>query len=253
VQAISVQPTRLLEHRQRRRRTSDRGEAQHLGDRPVEPIEAGPDHRQDRLGKLVVEGRAAAVADQLGEEERVPGGRRVELEGQTRVLAPGLEQVADVARAETVGDDPGEQLVTTEIDREAVELRSRCVGWGAGRPEDHHPSGLLVPEHVLDELQRGGVRPMEIVEHDEERVARRFGAEHLGDALEEEVALHIGRGATGSGLGYQLFELGEQNREMTALAGDPPSRFGRDRAERGADRLDHRLERHDRVGRGPAP
>ena len=40
---------------------------------------------------------------------------------------------------------------------------------------------------------------------------------------------------------------------MAAFTGDATAGLGRDRAEGGADRLDHRFEGHDGVGGGAAP
>jgi hypothetical protein len=193
------------------------------------------------------------VADELGDEEGVAARGGAEVGRQPRRVTLRLEQGADVGGAETVDPDPGEQLVAPEVDGQALELRGRAVRWDAGRAEDEHAAGVLVPEHVLDQLQRGRVGPVEVVEHDEQREVRRFGPEHLGDRFEQEVPLDRGLRDVPPGFGHELLELGEQHGEVAAVGGDAPAGLGRHRAQGGADGLDHRLERDDGFGGRPAP
>ena len=47
-------------------------------------------------------------------------------------------------------------------------------------------------DDVLQQLQRRGVRPVEVVEDHEQGVRGGLGPEHLGDALEQEVPLDTG-------------------------------------------------------------
>ncbi len=86
-QAISVESARPLEDGQRGRGAGDRGEVEHMGHGPVEPIETHTHHRPDGFGELATERCPVAVADELGEEEGVAASRRVELTAPARCPA----------------------------------------------------------------------------------------------------------------------------------------------------------------------
>ena len=77
--------------------------------------------------------------------------------------------------------------------------------------------------------------------------------EQLGDRLEEEVSLDARVGPFGPDPRDEVVQLGQQQHEDPTIASDPGRCLGRHGAQRGPQRLDHRLERHDGVLRRPPP
>ena len=249
---VAVEPGRVDEDRQGRRVARHGGDVEDLHDMGVEAVEAQPDHRPDRLGQLVADG-AVGVADQLGEEERVAAGRRLEVGGGGHVAVVHPQQLHDRRRPEGADRHPGEEPVAGELRGDPIELRARVVRGDADRRDDHHPAGQLVAEDVLDHLQRRRVRPLQVVEHDQHGVHRRLGPQQLGDRLEQQVALDARVGPLEASLRDETLELGHQEGEEAALGGDPAAGLGGDGAQDGPHRLHHRLERHDRLRRRSAP
>ncbi len=108
-------------------------------------------------------------------------------------------------------------------------------------------------QHVFDHLQRRRVGPLDIVQHDQQRVLARLGVEDLDDGLEQEVPLDRRVRTVDAHPGHEVVQLGEQQRQHAAVGGDATTGLGGHGAQRGAQRLDHRLERHDRFGCRPSP
>ena len=101
--------------------------------------------------------------------------------------------------ASQLAQRPRERMMATELD----------VPVGA----DHQQSGARqLPRHELEELQRGGVRPVEVVEHDHQRArARRRGQERVHRVEEPEARL----------LPLSLARLRRDAEPLTHLRHDP--------------------------------
>ncbi len=98
-QVVAVEPGGVHEDGQGGGLAGDGGEVEHLHHARVEAIEAQADHGPDRLRQLAA-GRPVGMADQLGEEERVAAGGRLQLR-RLRLVAP--------VQAQQLGDRRGRQ------------------------------------------------------------------------------------------------------------------------------------------------
>ncbi len=232
--------------------TADR--ATTLAARRGQAVEARREHGPDRVGHL----RAGAVlahpaGDDLAHEERVAARHRAQLGGAGAGPFGELEEVADGVVVERADVDAGEVAVAGQAHQETVELRVRCLRRDALRDEDHHAARALVAQDVLEQLDGRGVGPLHVVDHEQDRGDRRLHGEQVGDGLEQQVALHVGRRALGAHRRHELRELGQQHGHRAALGDDPLPSPRRQRVEGRPQRLHEGLERHDRVLRGASP
>ena len=88
--------------------------------------------------------------------------------------------------------------VPGEAHEQPVELRVRVLGRHALRAEHHHAARALVAQHVLEQLDRRRVGPLDVVDHEQDRGDPGLDREQVGDGLEQQVALDLGRRALGA-------------------------------------------------------
>ena len=169
--SIALQSAGRPEDGQRGRRPGDGDQVEDPADDRVEAVEAQADHGPDRLRQIAADG-AVGVADQLGDEEGVAAGGGTQLGRPRRVAPADPQQLGDARRsARRPTAHAREQPVAGEPGGDPVELGRRIVGGHRTVAHDHHPTGQLVAEDVLDHLQRRRVGPLQVVEDDQQRVA----------------------------------------------------------------------------------
>ena len=131
----------------------------------------------DDLERAALEQRV----DHLEEEERVARHPRHELGAHAGDALAHAEPRLDEPHL-LVGREP------SELDaHEALDERERPIlGARDEQREDRHALGAL--QHLLEELEARSVRPLEAVDHDDERLRRRERAEQVADAGDEQIA-----------------------------------------------------------------
>ena len=193
------------EHGERRQLAGHRGEADDLGARRRQAVEPRVDHRADRVRQLA---RPAvdAAADQLADEERVAVRGRQQVGGQ-RVRSPGQAQEGpDVVDVERPDVDARQLAVADEAHQQAIDVGPGVLARDPLRGQDHHPARSLVAHEVLDELHGRAVGPLHVVDDEQDRQARRLDRQQVGDGLEQDVALDVGRRALDA---HRRDELGQ--------------------------------------------
>ena len=112
--------------------------------------------------------------------------------------AEALHQRGDLARLETPQLDPLEAAHPAErLERLAERVAVDHLGL-AQRGDQQHPRLRHLASQELEQAERGGVGPLEIVEKQEQRAVGRGGAEKGGDRVEEAKARALRR-AVGDG------------------------------------------------------
>ena len=217
-----------------------------------EAIDARPEHAAHRVGQLLRAGVAAA-RDQLGEEERVAAGRRAQVGGGVLGSPGEAQQLADGVGVERADGHAQQLVVAGQAHQQAVELGVRILRRIALGGEDQHPAAALVAQDVLEQLDRAAVGPLDVVDDEQDRTHRRLRRQHLGDRLEQQVALDLGGRQLGAHRRHELQQLGQQHGQRAAVGDDPLAGPRRHRQEGRAQRLHERLERHQRLLGGPSP
>ena len=204
--------------------------------------QAAADHLADALGQLERPRRAVAlrvgrggaeVAHHLLEEERVALGllpqRAVDVLGHA--LRPELaDQDGGVLLVEPGQLDPVEVVLAAQL-HEHVDQRRRALGV-ADRGHDQQRRLAGRADHLAQHQQRRLVGPVQVVEHEHDRLVARDVVEHLGDGVEEPVALLL-LGAAGRVAGAR--QLGDHAAELGAVLGAPGAGLlGRARRRSGA-------------------
>ena len=118
---------------------------------------------------------------------------------------------------------------------------------GAVRAESHERRRIGVTGEMAHERQRGPIRPMEVVEHEQHRCALGHAAQQRVDGLEHQVALGVGLGPGGLGqIGEPQTDVGDKPRQDRAASHEIGAHPGRVTVtEVLLDRLDERLVRDD--------
>ena len=114
-------------------------------------------------------------ADELADEERVAGGAVVQRVGERRVgvVADDCgDVVADLVDRET-GEREAFEVGGARQRRERVRERRRARLGIAERPDEQHGRLLQRRDRELQQSQRALVGPVQVVEHDDERLLRR--------------------------------------------------------------------------------
>ncbi len=143
-----------------------------------------------------------------------------------RRLDPGREshELGDLVLRQPAQPDPRDALGAVHVDERLGERR-RDVGVGVAKGRDQqHPGGRAGPHEVTQELERRGIGPVHVLEHDEERCLRADPDEQVGDRGVEPVPLGVGIGRDRPGEGADArLELREQSRQLAAGRTEMPS------------------------------
>ena len=220
----------------------------------LEPIDPREDHlldgRRDLHGDLVVETPAAALvmyqrarvgqrSDELLEEERVAlggledppldlGGQRVVADERVQQLAAGVAG----QRLEGQLARPVRQLAR----RRLLHRQAMVVALRPRREDQKERVVLGVDRQQPQELKRGRVRPVEVLERDDDgavdRQARRQRAHHLERAVLERLGRELGE----AGLDVGLQREAEQRAEVRVDLGGA---FGEQLVDVSAERHPH--------------
>ena len=220
----------------------------------IEPGEAVEDRVADGLGDTkVVEGGPAelrarlqagrGLGQHLLEEEGVALGPLVEEIDQLRLDLVGPRHRRDHLRDTRVGeglelDDLSEAAAApgSHGGQQRVPAMELVAAVGDERERAHALEAL---RDVVEQLARGVVRPVDVLDHEQQRVIRGRNREQRDDPLEQP-QLRVARVRDRRGSGT-VAELGEELRELTARGPEPGDHLVRVRlGEVIADRLDER-------------
>jgi hypothetical protein len=181
------------------------------------------------------------VPDQLLDEQRVAARALVDDGGQGprrgRFAQPRAEQLADLALGEAGERDALETPLAPQVAEQRGERGSHVRGLVAVRADDEQWRPSDRPDHVSEHRERGGVRPVQVLDDEQHRRAPRGVADRRCDRLEQAVAgvlrLALRRPSVGVDLRQQPRELGgDPVGKRAAGAGDVlPQRLG-ERSER---------------------
>ena len=187
--------------------------------------------RKNALPPVAARSSTASAASRPVQRRAAPRPRRGEAADGTRVKQPVAGQRGGDRSSSGVGSSAGDRAVAS----------------------DHRPRGQLVAQHVLDHLQRRRRRP----------TARRRARSAAGARGTRRGGARRRSRTAGTarrwGPAARRARRGRGGRARAAAGQDAPigghatTGLRRDRAQRGAQRLDHRLERHDRLRRRPSP
>ncbi len=163
--------------------------------------ELGGEGRRDRAGEAPARGplpRRRRSAGRLAQQ-------LVQVEG---VAAAGGEQAIDAVGVDAPGDHPhgrlprerpelhpGHRPVAPGRAERALDARHRLAGAGDEREQDRGPRRAA--DQVREQLERGGVGPVQVVEREQERLLGRQQLEQRADALVQAEALLRGGGRWG--------------------------------------------------------
>jgi hypothetical protein len=155
-------------------------------------------------------------AGELLEVERVPAALPEQRLAQ-RAGHPVAEQLARLLGGERVEHDLGDAALARRGGQRRAQRRGRLP-----RPvgeRDQHGRGRRAPQQVLDQLDRGVVRPMHVVQHQQQAGARaRQPLQQRPNRAVRPVAL----GLQAAGLGRALGGCGEHPAELDQLAAREP-------------------------------
>ena len=135
-------------------------------------------------------------ADELGDEERVAGGavvQRVRERGIGVVTDDRGDVVADLADRQAREREPFEVGGARER-RERVRERRRARFGVTERADEQHGRLLQRRDGELQQSQRALVGPVQVVEHDDDRLLRREVAQERRDGFEEAEPRGLGVG-----------------------------------------------------------
>ena len=151
-----------------------------------------------------------------------------------------------------VAREPGEaqphDVVPAQVG-ERLRERLRHVGLGVAEGGEQEHARRPGPDEMAQEVERRGVGPVAVLEHEQRRPAPGDAREHVGDRRVEPVALRVGVGVGRAWtLGGARRQLGQEARESFAPA--HAQLVGAHRPRQLAERLDERPVR--RVNHGVA-
>ena len=111
-----------------------------------------------------------------------------------RGLDPGREsdELPELGVGEPTEPDPDDALGAGDVDERVGEARRDLAGGVSIRRDDQHARGRAGPHEVAQEEQRRRVRPVDVLEHEQDRRAPSGGGEHVGDRRVQAVALRVG-------------------------------------------------------------
>lgn len=192
------------------------------------------------------------MAPQLAQEVRVAAGALPEVERQVAVERP--PRHPGQQRRRVVEAQPGENPPLADaVAPQAVEgsldpdRRIRLVR-AAGDERQQRQAGLV--EHRLQQRDRRGIRPVQVIEHEQQRLLPAGMAQERGDRVEEAQAglLRIRTD------GRQRSELGEDLRQPGRLVAEQAAHLaGREAAQQHPQRLHPRPERRPALALEAAP
>ena len=179
-----------------------------------EPREAARDEVLDALRqarRLV--GRLGEAAQHLLDEERVAGGAVLERAGERGVA----DEDGGLGLAEPRERDALHDLLAAEVGEQAG--RAAGVGLRVAQGHEHEQRrAVQAADDVAQEQQRRPPRPLEVLDHEQQRPRRRGLPEQRGDGLEQPVAAVL---ALAGGSLRAVAELRHERRESGAAAAPP--------------------------------
>ena len=246
--------------------TGDGGQLEHAGRACVEPAEAlrddlahalGGRDRLERPRELETPARARDRAGldqrlpQLAEQEGVAAGQAAERGGERPgvVVARGsrgaLEELADLVGREAGQPQAQHVSLAPQLGEGVGELRGH-VGLGVAEGGDDEQARVdAVAGEVPQQEQRGAIRPVAVLEHDDERPAAAERREQLADGAVQPVALGVlVRAHGGAERACVGREIRQDPRQLPAAGAEVGAQaLGRQLAHGPVERLDERPER----------
>jgi hypothetical protein len=180
-------------------------------DLPVFPVQA------TSLGQVLAE---------LLDEERVPVGVGAEPGGHARGRRPAAQrrrQLPHLVDVEGTEDDPAAGGVADQSPKGVGQGRPHRGLVAAVGAEDEDPRRLEPVDEVLEQGERGRVRPVEVLQHEQERSDRGQPQEHVPQRRVQEVPRLLGGEVEGRG----------QFGEAPAQRGHDPGHLGAGVAQEG--------------------
>ncbi len=196
-----------------------RGLAAGGGDDREQRARRGGD-RRDAQGDHVGDGRRDLVAtvapggEQLLDEERVPARALVQIVDERRghgLAGDCLELAGDIFAAERLEVEPRDERAAGELRHEPPGRMLERELAGAVRQRERDPLVAQVAGEERHEVARRRVGPVHVLEHDEQRPARRRAAEQVEHQLVQPALPEPIREARPA-----AFEAGEQHGERAA-------------------------------------
>ena len=227
-------------------RACDRGELEHgprLGRVPCQPVADDLAHgrRRAQLRGRPHEARAARarldrarfdeLAPELGDEEGIATGQLADRPAQLggRVAPCGeAEELADLVVREATEPDPDDAFGAGDVD-ECVTERGRDLARRVTvRGDDQHPRPGSGAHEVAQQMQRRRVRPVEVLEYEQDRHLEADCREHVGDRCVETMALCVDvRRLTVDGAATVRLQAGQEQAELGLPAGERLLQLGR--------------------------
>ena len=102
-----------------------------------------------------------------------------------------LEQVDERGVVETLDLEVGDRRKPTELGEHRCEVGNVGLGRAIGAEQDE-ACGVASARESMDEQQRVAVRPLDVVEHEQDRSVGRRAAHEVGDGFEEQAAARLG-------------------------------------------------------------
>ena len=194
----------------------------------------GPGHR-------IVQRRAATrqVVEHVGQEQRQTVGVGVQRAGQGLVLGARLgsrpphrlaaQAVAQVGVNLALAEGFEQHLVAQLVQAQLLPQRLHRVlaqhRVGGAEAGHHHPARRAAPAgQKVEQTDRGVVAPVQVFDHQQQRVQRRHGVEQGHKLAQHAVLRGAGQLAPQAclvGLGHQPGQLGEPGRRGLAQCGQP--------------------------------
>ena len=227
--------------------------AQQLLDVGIERIDPGAEHLLE-LGRDLVE-----VVDrhrQLLHEERDATGPDGDLRRHGRVdlvTRQRGQQLGDLGLVERAEADRGHRADPVQLGERWTERVTPVQLVGAVGGHEEHALVDEVAGEEVEQVERGRVRPVQVLEHEGDRSLDRQAVQEAQHQLEQPAGARredVGHDR----IGHVVAELGQQASELTPRAADDRSQLGRSHPpDERAQRRHQRPERLDRAGLAGAP
>jgi hypothetical protein len=167
------------------------------------------------------------VPKDLADEERIALGLAGDGFGEihplfVEVVAGGVgEELLDARPVESVQCEPFDATLAPQVG-EHLRERMRAVEVGVTvRRDDQEVQGDRRSQQMAEQQQGGFACPVDIVEHQHHRLARRQVAQQVGRGLEEPVPFGLGIvGEPWFEPGQTLGEIGDERRELASARAD---------------------------------
>ena len=220
-------------------RAEHRARAQQLLRLLARPPQPGQHGRLERLGHPGL--ARPQGAERLDDEQRVPTRAAQDRRGQLGVAVRGRE-LRHRGRVERADVEPPAD-VGERGERGAALLR-------ADRRDDQDAVAGAAAGEVVQQLDGGETRVLQIVEHEQHGAPRREPVQHAGDALERPAQLDLRAAPLGRRRPQHGRELRQEPGEIRGVrTGDPDQLRGRPGRQHGSERVHERLQEQGALGR----